>query len=546
MYESVKINPKLKQEYIEKGYWLNKTLNDCWNEAVLKYPDNEYIVDDRGFRYTYKQLDIAAAKLANYLRKIGVGVGDTISYQMPIWSEFAIITIACYKIGAIANPQAMSYEKKELANCMNNTEAKVFFCATHFHKTNYEEQIISTLPEVKTLKNVILLDYLVEKTSDFPSFYKILEENEPLAVEDTYKGTGEDIALILGTSGTTSGPKGVILTHDNIRYAEEVFCKELELTEKDIMFMSAPLNQATGFHHSIIAPMFIGSKTVLQQKFHCVDSIDLMNKEKCTYSMGATPFIYDILRELDSSKKTIDSLKFYLCGGAPVPGYMVQKALEHKIILCEVYGSTESVPHAFVRPNEAVKLNGTTSGRALSGVEIRVVDENGNDVAFGEKGEELSRGPNVFVGYLKKQKITNEALDDDGWFHSGDLCTMDEHGNIKIIGRKKDMIVRGGENYDSNAINDTLEGCAGIKDHAVIGMPDQRLGEKICAFVVLKDGVETLTLKDVTDYLKSKEVSKRFWPERLEIIDKIPHTASGKVKKFILLEELERRIKNSK
>ena len=201
------------------------------------------------------------------------------------------------------------------------------------------------------------------------------------------------------------------------------------------------------------------------------------------------------------------------------------------------------MPHAFVRPDEALALNGTTSGRAMEGVEIRVVDEDGNDVGVGIPGEELSRGPSVFVGYLKAREITDEALDDDGWFHSGDLCIMDEHGNIHIIGRKKDMIVRGGENLNTNEINDTLEGCPGMGDHTIIGMPDDRLGERICAFAVPLRGFENLKLEDVLDYLHSKKIPRRFWPERLELIDRIPHTGSGKVKKYLLKQELEKRLK---
>lgn len=546
MFDKLKINPDLKRQYLENGYWSDRTLNDCWNDTVEKYPDQEYIVDDRGFRYTYRQLDEAASKLASYLRSHGIGPNDTVSYQIPIWSEFAIITIACFKVGAIAHPIATSYEKNELIHCMNLTETKIFFCPTFFYKTNYEELIRSVLPEIKSIKGVVLLDYVKKKTSGMPTLNELLNQYEPLKLQDTYKGNGQDIAAVLGTSGTTCGSKGVILTHDNIRFSEETFCKELGLNENDIMFMPAPLNHATGFHHGIIASMLIGSKVVLQQKYNCSDAISLMNQEMCTYSMGATPFIYDILRELEFSNKSIPSLRFYLCGGAPVPGYMIKRAWDHRIILCEVYGSTESVPHAYVRPSEAISLNGTTSGRAMEGVEIRVVDEDGNDVPFGTQGEELSRGPNVFVGYLKNQQITDEVLDDDGWFHSGDLCIMDEHGCIKIIGRKKDMIVRGGENLDSNSINNNLEGCPGILDHTVIGMPDNRLGERICAFVVPAKGYESLSLSDVLSYLKEKEISKRFWPERLELIDRIPHTGSGKVKKYLLLEELNQRMKETK
>lgn len=543
MFEEIKINPEQREMYLKKGYWTDQTLLDCWEESVKNYPGREYVADDRGFRYTYRQMDEAASKVAAFFIENGVGPGDVVSYQLPIWSEFVIVTIACFKTGAVAHPIAMSYEEKDLVRSMNLTESKVYISPTFFYKTCYEDRILAVRDQIPSLNAVVLADYAKEKTSDCITLKEILDTREPLAKSVRGRIKGQDIAVILCTSGTTSGTKGVLLTHDNIRYSEEVFNRELGLLKDDIMFMPAPLNHATGFHHGILAPMLIGAKVVLQQKYQCREAIDLMNREKCTYSMGATPFIYDILRDLEVNGGSLPYLKFYLCGGAPVPGYMVRKAWEFGILLCEVYGSTESVPHAFVRPDEALALNGTTSGRALEGVEIRVVDDEGNDVPPGTPGEEISRGPNVFVGYLKDRRITDEALDDDGWFHSGDLCVMDEHENIRIIGRKKDMIVRGGENLNSNEINDRLEGCPGMGDHTVIGMPDDRLGERICAFAVPLKGYENLKLEDVTGWLKENRVPKRFWPERLELIDRIPHTGSGKVKKYLLKEELEKRMK---
>jgi len=542
MFEEIKINPGQRQEYLEKGYWGNKTLLDCWEESVEKYPDREYVVDDRGFRYTYRQMDEAASKVAAYLLEKGVKPRDVVSFQMPIWSEFALITIACYKVGAVVHPIAMSYEEEELVRSMNTTESKAYFAPTFFYKTDYEDRILAVKDRIPSLKAVVLLDFARERKSSLPVLNEVLENYKPLDKRGCCHGlTGQDIAAILCTSGTTGGTKGVLLSHDNIRYSEEAFNQELKLTEEDIMFMPAPLNHATGFHHGVIAPMLIGAKLVLQQKYRCQEAIELMNREKCTYSMGATPFIYDILRELEKTSGKLPYLKFYLCGGAPVPGYMVQRAWKFHIRLCEVYGSTESVPHVFVRPQEALELNGTTSGRTMGAIEVKVVDDNGNEVPRGTPGEELSRGPNVFIGYLKDREITDEVLDDDGWFHSGDLCVMDENGSIHIIGRKKDMIVRGGENLNSNEINDNLEGCPGMGDHTIIGMPDDRLGERICAFAVPLPGCKTLDLESVVAYLKGKKVPKRFWPERLELIDRIPHTGSGKVKKYLLQEELKKR-----
>lgn len=543
MIEEMKINSAQQELYLKKGYWRDTTLLDCWKESIKRYSDREYVVDDRGNRYTYRQMDEAASKVAAFLREQGVRPKDAVSFQLPIWSEFVVVTIACFKAGAVAHPIAMSYEEKELIRSMNLTESKVYFGPGFFHKTDYENRILAVKDKIPGLLAVVIAEEGQRKDSSFFSFKEILNQYKPDTEKEKTEQKGQDLAVILCTSGTTSGTKGVLLTHDNIRYSEELFTKELGLTEDDIMFMPAPLNHATGFHHGIIAPMLIGAKVVLQQKYKCREAIDLMNREHCTYSMGATPFIYDILRELETNGGELPYLKFYLCGGAPVPGYMVQKAWSFGILLCEVYGSTESVPHVFVRPHEALELNGTTSGRPLKGIEIRVVDDKGRDVRPGTPGEELSRGPNVFVGYLKDKNITDSALDDDGWFHSGDLCVMDEKGNIRIIGRKKDMIVRGGENLNSNEINDQLEGCPGVGDHTVIGMPDDRMGERICAFAVPLPGYEALTLEDVTGWLGTRGVPKRFWPERLELTDRIPHTGSGKVKKYLLKEELEKRMK---
>ena len=543
MFEEIKINPHQRELYRQKGWWTDRTLKDCWDETVEKYPDREYVVDDRGNRYTYRQMDEAASRVAAFMRDSGVMPGDVVSYQLPIWSEFVLVTIACIKAGAVAHPIAMSYVEKELVRSIRQTEAKIYFAASFFHKTDYKNRILSVWDQIPGLRQVVLIGAQRGEDDRWVSLEDILREYSPLKEERRPEAAGEDIAVILCTSGTAGGTKGVLLSHDNVIYSETTFNRELKLTKDDIMFMPAPLNHATGFHHGIIAPMLIGAKVVLQQKYCCHDAIELMNHERCTYSMGATPFIYDILREIENNGGSLPWLRFYLCGGAPVPGYMVRKAWAHGILLCEVYGSTESVPHVYVRPDEAIKLDGTTSGRAMEGIEIRVVDDDGNDVEPGIAGEELSRGPNVFVGYLKDRALTDGVLDDDGWFHSGDICIMDENKNIRIISRKKDMIVRGGENLNSNEINDNLEGCPGVGDHTVIGMPDERLGERICAFVVPLKGYENLKLEDVCAWLEAGGVPKRLWPERLELIGRIPHTGSGKVKKYILKDELEKRMK---
>lgn len=538
--DGMKVNEKLRQQYIEKGFWTHETLLDRFYRTVDRFGDREYVVDDRGNRYTYRQMDEASSVLAAYLREAGVRPRDVVSFQIPVWSEFVLIAVACMKAGAVMHPIGLSHEEADLVYGMNKTGSSLYFGVTFFKNKDYEDRILSVRDQIPTLRQVVLLDSTRPAKSGCITLAEIMRTRKPLPRELTGGMDGFDVALVLCTSGTTGGNKGVMLTHNNIIFSEETFNRELGLDENDIMFMPAPLHHATGFHHGVIAPMLMGAKLVLEEKFTCQGAIDLMNREKCTYSMGATPFIYDILRHMEEQGGSLPHLKFYLCGGAPVPGYMVRKADTYGIRLCEVYGSTESVPHVFVRPDEALDLDGRTSGRAMSGVEVRVVDENGLDVPPGVTGEEISRGPNVFVGYLKDPEATDRALTDEGWFYSGDLCVGDGKGNIHIVGRKKDMIVRGGENLNSNEIDNDIEGCPGVRDHAIVGMPDERMGERICAFVVTEPGV-TVTLEDMIRYMKETHVQKRYWPERVEMTDKIPRTASGKVKKYLLLEELKRR-----
>nr|WP_320023914.1 medium-chain fatty-acid--CoA ligase [uncultured Acetobacterium sp.] len=547
----MKINQHRKELYEQLGYWCKETLLDYWNATVANYREREFVVDDRGNRYTYQVVDEKAEIIAAYFRKVGIIPGDVVSFQVPVWSEFVLITMACLKIGAIINPIGMCYTGKELEYLLNYANSKVFLCPTWYHKTNYEAIIQGAIEQLGGLKSVILLDNQKSRAGKTITLKEILREPSFCEhslysnlfynnKENLKKTNSNDVAAILYTSGTTGGVKGVMLTHNNIIFSEKYFNKTLGVTKDDIIFMPAPLNHATGFHHGIIAPMLIGGKVVLQNKFDSQKAIKQINLERCTYSMGSTPFIYDILNDLKNGKDRLGTLKFYLCGGAPVPEDMVRCAYQYGIKLCEVYGSTESVPHLFVRPEETFELMGSAAGRAMEGIEVRIVDENRQTVPSGIIGEEASRGPNVFVGYLNDEAATERDLDDDGWFYSGDLCVADEKGNIRVIGRKKDIIVRGGENLNTNSISDYVSKHPDILDQAVIAMPDERLGERICAYVVIKK--EPLNLKKLLNYMQKTGIPKRYWPERLEIIDEIPRTDSGKVKKNLLREDLKKRM----
>ncbi|MCI9262851.1 medium-chain fatty-acid--CoA ligase [uncultured Adlercreutzia sp.] len=542
MITDLKINEEQRKKYYEKGYWTEDTIRDVWDRQAAAHRDDEYVADDQGARYTYGEIDDAASRLAAWLVDQGIESGDVVTLQFPNWAEFCIAYVACFKAGAVIQSLARNFNGADLTYAMNLVGSKAYIGPTYFHGVNYEEQILSIADDIPTLKAIALVDKKAPKAegSTLPTVSEIVASTDPLTSYPSVKS--DEVACLLSTSGTTGKPKEVMLTHNNILFSEGVFVKGLERTEDDVMWMPAPLNHAVGFFHGLLSPMLLGGRSVLMQDFDVESAIKLINAENATWSMCSTPFIYDILKYLDAHPdESIPTYVLHSCGGAPVPGALIDRAHRHNILLCEIFGSTESCPHIYVPPSKCVEWNGDWSGVPFEGIEVRYVDEQGNDVAPGVQGEHISRGPHQFVGYLNEPERTDRALNDDGWWFSGDLGYMDEEGRIRINGRRKEIIIRGGENLSAREIDDNLVGCPGVGESATIGMPDVRLGERICTFVApLGDTIPTL--ESVTGYLAEKGIPKRLWPERIEIIEEIPKTLMGKVRRNVLTDELASRM----
>ncbi len=539
MSAGIKINESRRREYRRQGYWGDATLADYWQLSVLSSPEKPAVMDRQGTCYTYAELDAAAGKIAAFLQAAGVAPGEFVSLQIPGWAEFTAIYVACLKIGAVVNPILPCYRADELLYILNKCETKVFFYPSAFRRFTYQPMVQSLLSQVPTLRATVMVDK-ENQANAAGTFGWIMNQCQPLPASRACQA--DDLAAVLFTSGTDGRPKGVMFTHNNIIASEKAFAAALHFSQLDVMLMTAPLAHATGFHHGVTVPFMYGAQSVLQDIFEADTSLALIEQEKCTCSMGATPFIYDILHALQSKPYDISSLRFFLCGGAPIPRKLVKESLAAGLNVVGVYGSTESIPHTAVRLHDPLEKVIHTDGAAVPGVEIKVVNEARQPVPAGCEGEEASRGPNVFVGYLKESELTARVLDEDGWYYSGDLCTMDEDGYIRITGRKKDVIIRGGENISSVEIENILLQMPDIREAGVVAMPDQRLGERICAYVVLKQTAGVLTLADVKKFFEQQEVAKCKYPERIEIISSLPRTASGKVQKFVLRQDIKNKL----
>lgn len=529
------INEERTREYRRKGYWGDATLADYWKMAVLSVPEKTAVIDGQGTSYTYAELDEAAGRVASFLIDTGVEPGDFVTFQLPGWAEFTVIYVACLKAGAVVNPVCQSLREKELLYILNKCRPKVLFTPAEFRNYDYASLAQALVLQVPGLyKNVV-----VEKEKKHEEGLTLNQVLKDYPVFPGYRArSAEDVAAVLFTSGTEGFPKGVMLTHNTIIASEKAFAAALNITGFDVMLMPAPVGHAIGFHHGVTAPFMLGAKSVLQDIFRPELSLKLIEQERCTCGMGATPFVYDLLREIENQDYDLSSLRFFLCGGAPIPRYMVQKALAAGFRVLGVYGSTESVPHAVTCLHDPEEKIIETDGKAVAGVEVKIVDESHETLPPGREGEEVSRGPNVFVGYLREPELTARVLDREGWYYSGDLCTMDDEGYIRVTGRKKDIIIRGGENISSSEVENILLQHPKIREAGVVGMPDPRLGERVCAYLVLSDAGDHLTLDELRKFFATKSVAKYKCPEHIEITDSLPRTGSGKIKKHILRRKI--------
>lgn len=539
MKVTLTFNEQRRAAYRQQGLWGDASLADYWQQTARAMPDKIAVVDNHGASYTYSALDHAASCLANWMLAKGIESGDRIAFQLPGWCEFTVIYLACLKIGAVSVPLLPSWREAELVWVLNKCQAKMFFAPTLFKQTRPVDLILPLQNQLPQLQQIVGVDKLAPATSSL-SLSQIIADNTPLTTAITTHG--DELAAVLFTSGTEGLPKGVMLTHNNILASERAYCARLNLTWQDVFMMPAPLGHATGFLHGVTAPFLIGARSVLLDIFTPDACLALLEQQRCTCMLGATPFVYDLLNLLEKQPADLSALRFFLCGGTTIPKKVARECQQRGIKLLSVYGSTESSPHAVVNLDDPLSRFMHTDGYAAAGVEIKVVDDARKTLPPGCEGEEASRGPNVFMGYFDEPELTARALDEEGWYYSGDLCRMDEAGYIKITGRKKDIIVRGGENISSCEVEDILLQHPKIHDACVVAMPDERLGERSCAYVVLKAPHHSLSLEEVVAFFSRKRVAKYKYPEHIVVIEKLPRTASGKIQKFLLRKDIMRRL----
>jgi cyclohexanecarboxylate-CoA ligase len=343
------------------------------------------------------------------------------------------------------------------------------------------------------------------------------------------------VVELIYTSGTSGEPKAVMHTANTVLAPAQCFIDDIPVAGSDVVFMGSPYAHQTGFLYGMLMPVMLGTKTVALDLWSAGDAAGLIEREGATWSMGSTPFLSDMVNLAPEQRARVSrTLRTWVCAGAPIPRVLVQRAkAEMDLDVLSCWGMTENAGLTITRKSDSQDKVFSTDGRALPGTQVRVVDDRKHPLPADTVGHLQARGITHFVGYLKKPQLN--STDAEGWFDTGDLARMDRDGYIRIVGRTKDVIIRGGENIPVAEVENLIYRHPKVAECAVVGMPDERLGERGCAFVTTK-GNAPFELAELTRFLGEEGMAKQYWPERLEVLPDMPRTPSGKIQKFKLRE----------
>lgn len=542
-FDAVLLAPR-RAESIARGLWHDRTINQYLDACVADCPDKLALtairVDrDEVRRFTYRQLVGLADRVAVGLSRLGVRRNDVVAMQLPNWWQFSLLYLACSRIGAVINPLMPIFRERELSFMLGHGEAKVFVVPKTFRNFDHETMARGLKSTIPSLQHVVVVDG--GGADDFDALLTTPEweaEADAKAILTQNRSGPDDITQLIYTSGTTGEPKGVMHSANTLMANIVPYAERLGLGRDDVVLMASPMAHQTGFMYGLIMPIVLRASAVLQDVWDPAKAADLIRRHAVSFTMASTPFLTDLTRVVVETANGVPSLKTFLCAGAPIPGPLVEQArkvLGTKIV--SAWGMTENGAVTLIKLDDDDLRAFTTDGCALPGVEVRVIDEDGSIVPSGSVGRLVVRSCSNFGGYLKRPQWN--GTDGNGWFDTGDLARMDVSGYIRISGRSKDVIIRGGENIPVVEVEALLYRHPAVAQVAIVAYPDERLGERACAVVVPKAG-QTLDFAEMAAFLRSQKLAVQYIPERLILREAMPATPSGKIQKFRLREMLSK------
>jgi acyl-CoA synthetase len=537
----------LRERWLSEELWNDDTFAALTAEGLARNANARARVLSAVRPFDGRIADLAdqGARLAGLLEQRGVGAGDVVAFQLPNWAEAAATFYGLLHLGAVLVPIVHIYGHKEVGHILRQSGARVLITADRFGSQDFLgnlEVLRGTLPDLELVIVVDAHGRAPRVPPESMTWREVLSAGEP---SGGIAHVDPDAPVVIGyTSGTTSAPKGVVHTHRTL-LAEMRQMAAHRGTDRAPAppvtplgtLSAAPVSHITGLL-GVLGPILTGEALHLLDHWDAGLVLRTMRAEQLTSGGGATFFLNSLLDDPEFDPAVhVPLLARVGMGGSPIPAEIARRASELGISITRAYGSTEhpSITMSVHSDPEDARL--CTDGRVLPGVELRLVDDHGRDVARGEPGEIVSRGPDLFVGYVDPA-LTAEAIDADGWFATGDVGVLDERGYLSITDRKKDIIIRGGENISAAEVEELIQCMPGVFEVAVVAAPDPRYGEHGCAFVRLAAGGELFGLEAMREHLERAGLARQKWPEEQRFVDDFPRTASGKIQKHILRERL--------
>lgn len=540
----MQFDPILSQSRIDAmrtaGLWRDRLITDHLDATAAEIPDGVAVtgfnsMTKRTDTLSWRQLRRISDRIALGLSAHGIGKGDVVSFQLPNWWEFVALHLACVRIGAVTNPLMPIFRERELSFMLAFAESRVMIVPRRFRGFDYPAMLERLRSDLPKLEHVFVVGG--DGGESFEAWFvrrRWEDECDRDAVFAANRPDPNDVIQLLYTSGTTGEAKGVMHTSNTLTACVHGFVERNGLGRDTVALMASPIAHQSAFLYGVMLCPILGAKLVLQDIWNAEEAARLIQDEGVTYTMGATPFLADLTNSAAVERYDLSSFRTFVSAGAPIPRVLVERATRRLgAFVHSGWGMTENGYVTGTRREDPPEKVFGTDGVPIRGMEVRVVDHDGRPLPAGEEGRLQARGSSNFVGYLKRPDRYD--TDAEGWFETGDLARMDADGYIRITGRAKDIIIRGGENIPVVEVEELLYRHPAIQDAAIVGMPDARLGERGCAFVTLKPGAR-LTFEEMIAFLEEQRMAKQYLPERLEIVEEMPRTASGKIQKFRLRE----------
>lgn len=535
-------------EYYASGQWTDENFTELLRSRAEANPGKVFITDGT-YSLTFADTYDTAQRLALGLRRSGLAAGDRVAVQLPNWAAFVVVAAALSRIGAVMVPIMPIYRKDEVSHVVADAAIKMAIAPAEFKGFDYVSMFDEIRQDSGTLESIVAVrapesahESLAAR--DITVFEDLIVDGiEPSQVdaELDFRVHPDDPFVIVYTSGTTSRPKGCVHTFNTYASGARALTIAFGHTDADVQFGPSPITHTTGLVTSVLIPLIAGAATHVMAEWSPAQGLIDIQKYRCTAAVTATTFLQTLIAAAEEHPEAdLSSLREWTCAGSPIPASVVENAKAHLpgTSVLSLYGRSENLSTTTCTVSDDPRRAITSDGAALPGAEVKVVGDDGLEVPRGTEGDIAYRGPSHMIEYLNRPDETAELYTPEGFSRSGDLGVMDADGFVRVTGRTKDIVIRGGMNISVREVEDKLADHPDLLALAVVGMPDEKLGEKVCCYIVAKDGHAAPTVDDLRTYLTDRGVAIQKTPERVIVIDELPMTATGKIQKHVLRKKV--------